>query len=262
MNNSNKLRKVYFDWLMKEYSFTDLDKDVVEISIPFLDNDFDYITMYAEFLQDGKILLTDDGWTLDNLQSHGITFTERTKSKKATLRTITSSLGIEIKNKELFIKTDLDKFPIAKQRLLQAIIQVNDMIVLQSPNVKNIFHEEIEQTLSRRKVFFSSRPSYAGKEGITVQFDFVIPIHKKERLVRTISNGNNLNHAKLLAMDTRLLHNHKKNVEYIALIDDVNHNFNKLAETQAIFQENTTDNILILPHREFMKNPNALTNVV
>ncbi|WP_159591428.1 DUF1828 domain-containing protein [Streptococcus halichoeri] len=262
MNNSSKLKRIYFDWLMKEYSFTDLDKNVVEISIPFLDNDFDYLTMYAEFLPDGKILLTDDGWTLDNLKSHGITFTERTKAKKATLRTITSSLGIEIQNKELCIKTDLDKFPIAKQRLLQAIIQVNDMIVLQSPHIKTIFHEEIEQTLNKRKVFFSSRPSYAGKEGITVQFDFVVPIHKKERLVRTISNGNNLNHAKLLAMDTRLLHNHKKNVEYIALIDDINHNFSKLAETQAIFQENSADHILILPHREFMNNPNALTNIV
>lgn len=126
MNNSLKLRNLYFDWLMKEYSFTDLDKNIVEISIPFLDNDFDYIIMYAEFLSNGKILLTDDGWTLDNLKSHGITFTGRTKTKTSTLQTITSSLGIEIKDHELCIMTDIDKFPIAKQRLLQSIIQLSD----------------------------------------------------------------------------------------------------------------------------------------
>ena len=74
MNKSNKLQNIYFDWLMKEYSFKDLDSNVVEITIPFLDNDFNYIVMYAEFLRNGKIILTDDGWTLDNLKSHGITF--------------------------------------------------------------------------------------------------------------------------------------------------------------------------------------------
>lgn len=262
MNNAKKLQQIYFDWLLKEYSFTDLDRNTVEISIPFLDNESDYIVMYAEFFRDGKILLTDDGWTLDKLKSHGVTFTGRTKAKNITLQTITSSLGIEIDGKELCIKTDLDKFPVAKQRLLQAIMQVNDMIVLQDSNVKNIFHEEVEQTLNDRKILFASRPSYAGKEGITVQFDFTIPVPKKERLVRTISNGNNLNHAKLLAMDTRLLHNHKKNVEYVALIDDSHHKFNKLAETQAIFQENSNDKILIIQHREFLDNPSILTNVV
>lgn len=261
MNKSNKLQNIYFDWLMKEYSFKDLDSNVVEITIPFLDNDFNYIVMYAEFLRNGKIILTDDGLTLDNLKSHGITFTGRTKSKTATLNTITSSLGIEINDNELSIRTDLNKFPIAKQRLLQAIIQVNDMIVLKDSNVKNIFYEEVEHILHERNVLFSSRPSFAGKEGITVQFDFSIPTPKKERLVRTISNGNNLNHAKLLAVDTRLLQNYKKNVEYVALIDDVGHNFNKMAETQAIFEENSNNKISIIPNKEFIANPDILTNV-
>ena len=40
------LKQAYFDWLMKEYSYQDIDNNVIEIGTPFLDNDFDYITMW------------------------------------------------------------------------------------------------------------------------------------------------------------------------------------------------------------------------
>ena len=81
MNNSNTLKKIFFDWLLKEYQFNDLEKNFVEISTPFLDNDFDHIVLYAEFLSDGRVTLTDDGWTINNLKSHGVSFSNRSTYK-------------------------------------------------------------------------------------------------------------------------------------------------------------------------------------
>lgn len=95
-----------------------------------------------------------------------------------------------------------------------------------------------------------------------MQFDFAIPTIKKERLVRTISNGNDLNRAKLLAMDTRILQNHKDNVEYIAVVDDIHHRFDKVAETLAVFNENSKDKIILLSHKDILKNSLLLSNVI
>lgn len=261
MTKSNMLKKSYFDWLMKEYHFNDLDSHTVEINTPFLDNDFDHIILYAEFLADGRVTLTDDGWTLDNLKSHGVSFSGRTTHKNNILQTIVANLGTRVEDGELCITTSLEKFPLAKQRLLQTIMQVNDMIVLRDKNIKNIYHDEVEQILSERKILFTRRPSFSGKEGITVQFDFAIPTNKQERLVRTISNGNDLNRAKLLAVDTMILQNHKENVDYIALVDNTHHNFDKLAETKAIFEENSKSNIILVPHDYFIQNKEILTNL-
>ncbi|KXT73135.1 prophage protein [Streptococcus sp. DD10] len=261
MSKSSTLKKTYFDWLLKEYHFTDLDNHTVEISTPFLDNDFDYIILYAEFLTDGRVTLSDDGWTIDNLKSHGVVLNGRTPHKNNILNTIVTNLGTRVEDNELCITTSIEKFPLAKQRLLQTIMQVNDMIVLQDKSVKNIFHDEVEQILNEREILFTRRPSFSGKEGITVQFDFAIPTRKTEKLVRTISNGNDLNRAKLLAMDTRILQNHKNNAEYIALIDDTHHRFDKLAETKAIFEENSKDKILLLPHQKFLKQKEILSNL-
>lgn len=263
MTKSQVLKNVYFNWLMEEYTFSDLDKNVVKISTPFLDTDFDTITMYAVFMQNGKIKVTDDGWTINNLENFGHTFNGRSKHRNQLLTDITNSLGVTVFDKELSITTDLDKFPIAKQRLLQAIMQVNDLAVLQNKNVKSIFFEEIEAFLKQNEVLHVKRPSFAGKEGITVQFDFSIPTKKSgEQLIRTISNGNDLNRAKLLAMDTRLLNRTKSDARYIALIDDDPHPFLKRTETEAIFEENSTSKILTLPKSELYKKPELLSNVI
>lgn len=133
-NRSQELKRSYFDWLFKEYNYLDIDNSLIEITTPFLDPDFDSIIMYAEFLDSNTILLTDDGWTIDNLESHGVSFSKQSKIVNHHLQEITNYLGLEVnQDKEIFIKTSLDKFPIAKQRLLQGIMQVNDLITF--PNL-------------------------------------------------------------------------------------------------------------------------------
>ena len=100
--------------------------------------------------------------------------------KNNILNTIVSSLGTELNNNELCITTSLEKFPLAKQRLLQTIMQVNDMIVLKDKNVKNIFHDEVEEILRKREVFFTSRTSFLVKKEL--QFNLILQsLHEKTK---------------------------------------------------------------------------------
>lgn len=259
MAKSNVLKKAYFDWLFKEYSYSDLDKDIVKIGTPFLDNQFDYITMYAVFHKN-TITLTDDGWTLHDLESHGVSFNKRNKLNNKHLTNIIASLGVDIKDNELYIKTSIEKFPVAKQRLLQAIMQVNDLIVFKKDEINTTFVEEVKGLLEQNKILHSTRPSFPGKNGITVQFDFSVPTPKKEKLIRTIRNGNDLNRSKLLTMDTQLLKYTKENAMYYAIFDDENYPLNKSNEIQAIFDENASSEILSLLFTDLQNNPEILSN--
>ncbi|MBJ6746250.1 DUF1828 domain-containing protein [Streptococcus sp. 121] len=260
MSHSDFLKNTYFNWLFEEYKFNQIDQNVIEIQTPFLDNESDSIILYSEFLSSNQVLLTDDGWTLNFLKHHGISFSGSTQ--KNILNTIVTPLGTKVKEDELCITTSIDQFPIAKQRLLQTIMQVNDMIVLQNKQVKNVFQEEVRILLDKQKILFTNRPSFTGKEGITVQFDFAIPTNKIERLVRTISNGNDLNRAKLLAMDTRILQYNRTNTEYIALVDDLHYEFTKDLETKAIFQENSHSQIHLIRHSQILEDYSLLSNKV
>ena len=261
MKNSEKLKKVYFDWLFKEYTYSDLDNSIVKIGTPFLDNDFDSIIMYVKFMKNGTLTLSDDGWTINNLESNGISFSGHSKRLNKILDDTVSSLGIERgQDNELFVNTSVDRFPIVKQRLLQAIMKVNDLVFLNNDNTKTIFFEEISEFLKKNDILFSERPSYSGKKGVTVQFDFSIPVKNgEERLIRTISKGNNLNNAKILTMDTRIIQDSKP-AKFYALVDDENNGFTKKEETKVILEENSKNNIILLPYSKLKENPEQLAN--
>ena len=263
MDRAETLKKIYFDWLFKNSDFINISNDVVKINTSFYDNQFDSIVMYAEFLKNDEIIVTDDGWTISELENHGIYFSQKNKTNYRVLQNIVNNLGIENVGGELFIKTSLDKFAIAKQRLLQGILQVNDLITLQKSNVNSIFFEEVESILNDNAMLFSTKPSFAGKGGVTVQFDFSIPTRKKnktsENLIRTIRNGNNLARAKILTMDTQLLKNYKSNVEYFAIFDDETYPISKsINDIKAIFSENSDNSIKIIEFSELKKNPRQI----
>lgn len=251
---------MYFNWLLEKYSYRDLGSYSVEIKTPFLDTNFDNIIMYAVFSNtQTQLKLTDDGWTLDNLKSHGMKFTKNSKVYKY-LEYIIHSLGLTLIEDEISITTDIQKFPVAKQRLLQGLMQINDLITLQPTKYNHIFFDEVESYLRKKQVYYSKKPSFLGKEGITVQFDFSIPVPGKEKLVRVISNGNNLNQFKLLTMDSQLLKYSRGNDQFIAVIDDVNHPFDKILEITSILKENTASEIIPFPFSTLEENPLLLSN--
>lgn len=129
MLNAEELRKQHLAWYNENTTFENLNDNIVEIEVPFLDNFSDEIEMYAVGLPNGKIKLTDDGWTLDNLFSKGVDI-NRSKKRKNILLNQLAGYGISLDDDELTTTVTKEHFAEAKNRLLQAILFVNDMFML------------------------------------------------------------------------------------------------------------------------------------
>ena len=65
-----KLLQSYKDWMFTQIK-TRTVADAVEITLPFLDRDNDYLQVYLLESEPGKYLLTDDGYTISNLELAG-----------------------------------------------------------------------------------------------------------------------------------------------------------------------------------------------
>ena len=151
MSFSSELQNNYLSWLRNRYNFTDLSQDVVKIETPFLDSSFDYIVMYVERLKNDKLIITDDGWTIDNLISEGISFSKQSKTRIKMLDEIATSFGVDydLSTKEVSIRTDIDQFPEAKHRLLLALMRINDLSFFNTTNVKNSFVDDVKDLFRR-----------------------------------------------------------------------------------------------------------------
>jgi hypothetical protein len=77
-----------------------------------------------------------------------------------------------------------------KHNLIQAILAVNDMFYLASPNVASLFFEDVRRWLDLSEIRYSERVTFMGQSGFPRHFDFLISKSKiaPERILQTINN--------------------------------------------------------------------------
>lgn len=80
MNNSEKIKKQYQEANVIGYTICDIQTNIVRIDTPHRDLNSDSIILYAEFHND-IIIISDAGWSLDNIESTGITVNSKTIAK-------------------------------------------------------------------------------------------------------------------------------------------------------------------------------------
>lgn len=160
-----------------------------EITTPFLDRHNDCIQIYAR-KDDGAFLLTDDAYTLNDLEMSGCSLD--TPKRKEMLRTTLNGFGVRLTDGALQVHATAENFALRKHNLVQAILAVNDLFYLAAPTVKSLFLEDVTAWLDLSGVRYLPRVKIPGQSGFDHVFDFGIPKSpvRPERLVKAMTNPN------------------------------------------------------------------------
>jgi hypothetical protein len=175
----------YMTWLKDKTALRKID-DWMEITTPYLDRHNDYIQIYIR-RENGSYILTDDGYTIDDLKRSGC---ELESKKRRDLLTLTlNGFGAKLEENALVMRASSENFPLRKHNLLQAILAVNDLFYLSVPMVASLFLEDVTAWLDLNDIRYTPKVKFTGKSGYDHLFDFVIPASKKqpERILHTIN---------------------------------------------------------------------------
>lgn len=263
MNKSKKLKDAYLNWLDSGFIYKDLDSNLISISTPFIDADFDNIDLYAEIINDNKIIISDGGDTIFNLEAHGVIINNRTKTRKNLLNTILSDFGVSLNDqtKELSILTNLSKFGKSKNRILQAIFRINDLAYLSNNKVANSFNDLIGNLLIENDITYTPSITIASQSS-DLHFDFCIPNNKLgESLIQTSARPYDINQAKVFNYDASRVFSTKRNINKITLLvnDKDKSNSDKLQDIRnTATNELSNEKIFVTPYSEIKDNPQLL----
>ena len=180
-----RLMDAYHAWL-KDKSFLRQIDQWVEITTPYLDRHNDYIQIYAK-QANGGFILTDDGYTIADLEQSGCRLESR---KRQDLLTMTlNGFGVRMEGRTLQVHASSDNFALRKHNLVQAMLAVNDMFYLAVPLVASLFYEDVVVWLDVHDIRYTPKVKFTGKTGYDHLFDFVIPKSREqpERIVQTIN---------------------------------------------------------------------------
>lgn len=170
----------------KEYQ---INKNITRITTPLLDKNNDAIEVYVIHNGD-QIKITDDGYIINDLDISGLTI-ERGSIRERYLQNILSNHGVELgENNELKVNADSNNYSVKMYLLVQCMSKISDLYVLNKPNVKSLFNEDVKEFFIFNDIRFIENPFFIGKSRLTTQYDFAIPRFKDapERIIKVTSN--------------------------------------------------------------------------
>lgn len=220
--DAQQLLSNYFDWMSEKYVVNSFETGD-EIITPFQNSIGDNIAIYIIDHGDGRITLTDDGTTLNDLTLMGINVS--LNSRKQIIDYVAKSVGVVLLGNELSVSGSSSEFPAMKQSLLQAILHIDDLTYTKKGTTKNIFFEEVRQYLNDKK--FGGLPDYHvdGASGIDYTIAYAIGRSdtKPARFIQILNNANfqNIAQESIAVDDIRKTGNYSDNdLSYNVLIND------------------------------------------
>jgi len=183
-----RLLDAYHAWLKNKTALRQIDQ-WIEITTPYLDRHNDYIQIYAR-KSNGGYVLTDDGYTLDDLEQSGCKL--QSPKRQELLKMTLNGFGVQLRDNALEVHASPDNFPLRKHNLVQAMLAVNDMFYLAVPMVASLFYEDVVAWLDVHEIRYTPKVKFTGKTGYDHLFDFVIPKSRRqpERIIQTINRPN------------------------------------------------------------------------
>ena len=185
MDEIQRLLDQYIAWL-KDKTVLRQIKDWVEITTPYIDRHNDYLQIYAK-QTNGEILLTDDGYVIEDLRKSGCEL--ESKKRRDFLALTLNGFGVKLDGDALTVHASSDNFALRKHNLVQAMLAVNDLFYLAVPMVASLFLEDVTAWLDSNEIRYTPRVKFTGNSGYDHLFDFVIPASKNqpERILKTIN---------------------------------------------------------------------------
>jgi hypothetical protein len=219
LNEIQELMHQYDLWLKENHNLREVD-DWVEITTPYLDRHNDQLQIYAR-RENGHFLLSDDGYTIRDLEMSGCLLTS---PKRQELLTMTlNGFGVKLSHGELQVTASKENFPLRKHSLIQAALAVNDLFYLAEPVVKSLFYEDVVAWLDASDIRYTPKVKFTGVSGYDHLFDFVIPKSKREpeRILRAINRPRRDSAEAFLHgwMDTQRVRSHDSRA--FALLNDI-----------------------------------------
>lgn len=188
----NELVDNYYAFLKNKTAvITNTGTSWVLISTPFVGLFNDTIEIYAK-KSNGKILLSDDGTTIRNLELIGAGVS-RSPKRKDLLERVLLTYGVKMQDEELIIECEEADLVQKKHNLISAIIEINDMYILAKHTISSIFKEDVREYLDEQQIIYTPQFISKGSTGLEFAFDFQIAYRDVEIVIKAFNSLNKLN---------------------------------------------------------------------
>lgn len=180
MQELNDLDSIATGWLSdlkKASSFLKLNTKNVRFESPFTDPFDDQIGLMISSVSDTTLLVSDQGYTIWNLEARGIKITNKRSTRYRMLAQVLKSnnVNFDSKTSAIYLNTTPKELPKSINRVLSAIMRISDFSYLNRDNVRGMFHNDVLEYVIKNKSRFAYDLGHSiiGESGMDFPIDYV-----------------------------------------------------------------------------------------
>jgi hypothetical protein len=225
----DELMENYYSFLKEKTIVTNSPQsEWIEISTPFTGVFNGTLDIFVK-KEGNKIIFSDDGNTLRNLEMSGMEIS-RSPKRKELLERILINYGVKLINNELVSEANEKDFPQKKLNLLSAISETNDLYYLARHTVASVFRDDVKTFLDEQNLIYTPHFISKGTTGLEFTFDFQIAYRNSEIVIKSFNSINKMNlpHFLFTWDDIKKVRERQteKKVVGLAIINDIDRSVN------------------------------------
>ena len=181
--DSKEIKDSYIEFIKENTHVNLLEGDSQEVITPFVNTYGDGISFTIKY--DGNCyILTDDGFTLWDLQLNGIDLTKKNK-RHHLLKSILNYNGLELIGEEIIKKTKKNNLGQAIHDMTQVLLNVYDLSLLHPQTVPSHFLDDVRSYFDGNTAYnVFPDLSIAGKSRLEHKFNFLMMSKGSYKLVQ------------------------------------------------------------------------------
>ncbi|MCC4371073.1 DUF1828 domain-containing protein [Limosilactobacillus reuteri] len=172
----NLITTKWNNWISKQTDFRRINSRTIQVLTSFTDAFGDGILFNIISSDNNTYSVTDNGYTIWNLETNGINVSKKNSNRNRILTSIVKPYNFSISSNKAIEKKKLsiDELPQAITDFVQVLINVSDIAFMNRTNTASIFTDDAQNYFSNRKTeynFFTNSITL-GKTNQQYRFDF------------------------------------------------------------------------------------------
>lgn len=212
----------YLKWLKSEMSQDIIQNNIVQLTTPFVDRHNDYTQIYI-IEENNRYKISDDAYTLTDLSISGLDLFASPR-RQAILNATIARHGVQIdkKTEELYVNVSKDRLSEGQHRLLQCMLDINDLFYLATPSIRSLFLEDVTTFFDSHNIYYVKNLSVIGETGFAQTYDFILQNspHQPERFIKVMNQPSKDNAERFLFSWIDTQKTRSSNSQFIPIIND------------------------------------------
>lgn len=191
-NDIDTIAKSWLNFLKEQYNLKLIDNNHIALTTPITDAFDDGITVMISLTDSGTYMVSDQGYTIWNLETRGINVMKKNSIRRRNVLSTVKSENVQLSsNNEIYSTGPKNEIAQMIFNVIQAVTKIGNLGLSTSSSVRGMFLDDVNDYFENNKKDYRFLKGFElrGKTGLAYKIDYLFMSQSPTSKVTKIYDG-------------------------------------------------------------------------